>query len=309
MSSLFTTLSTLLLFSTLTTAQETHIVTLTSTAPISTITLAATTPSPTTTWTTPSTFQFSILNSTNYYRYLHPASYLQYNASLATFAQSYSQQCKWEHNPEIGPLGYGENLAKGFFLPSEAVDAWGNEAALFSFNDDDYTGFTEETGHFTQLVWRGSRTVGCGWTNCINGEPQSGESGDGISNVKRDGRTALSSAGNAHSSKSGDGSAVDGIFLVCNYYPAGNIMAPSDDGNDEYMFFKQNVVPERAEGAQGFNADEAGRGVGGPTATESVSGTVTANAANVLRKTEGVGFGGFGSLGVVVAGMVVGALL
>lgn len=143
---------------------------------------------------------------------------------------------------------------------------------MFDFDTDDYTGFSEETGHFTQLVWRGTKSVGCGWTDC------SGKNGN------------------------------DGILLVCNYFPAGNIMA-SDDSGDQYMFFKQNVVPERQGGTDGFDAEDAGKGIGGPsgTATESVAGTVTASAGAVaLRHDLNVGMGALGSLVAVGLGALVG---
>ena len=156
-----------------------------------------------------------------------------------------------------------------------AVDAWGDEASMYTFSTKGYTGFTEATGHFSQLVWRGTRTVGCGWTDCS-------------------------------SSHSGG---VDGVLLVCNYFPAGNVMAA---GEDENLFFKQNVVAEKEGGGEGFDAQEAGRGVGGPsgTETESVAGTVTASALAVGRvRVGGAGWGVLGSLGVVSFGMLVGGWL
>ena len=272
-----TTLITLLTLLPLSLVQAiTYTVTATSTIPPTTITLAAASSASASLspdYTFLEQFQFQILNSTNYYRYLHPAPYLQYNASLADFAQSYSEKCKWSHNPVLGKVGYGENLAKGYGTPAEAVDAWGNEASMFDFDSSSYTGFSEETGHFTQLVWRGSHSVGCGWTDC-----------DG---------------------KNGN----DGVLVVCNYFPAGNVMA-SDDSGDEYMFFKQNVVQERRGGREGFDADEAGRGIGGPsvTAMESVAGTATASAGAVALRVSGQRpTGTLGCVAVVLAGVLVGA--
>ena len=271
--------STLLLsLLTLSTAQHVEVVTMTSTIAGSTVNLAAqeTSTALSSTYTDRSTFQTSILNSTNYFRYLHPAQYLSHNASLASFAQSYSQKCKWQHNPDLGKVGYGENLARGYGDTTSAVDAWGNEASLYSFSDSSYTGFSEETGHFTQLVWRGTTSVGCGWTDCA------GKNG------------------------------LDGVLLVCNYYPAGNIEAPSNDGGNVNIFFRENVVPQRSGGGSGFNAEEAGRGVGGPsgTATASVAGTVTASAGAVsLRGGSEGAVGLLGSLAVVGVGLLVGGLM
>ena len=85
----------------------------------------------------------------------------------------------------------------------------------------------------------------------------------------------------------------------------------SEQSGDEYAFFKQNVVPQRQGGSDGFNADDAGRGVGGPsgTATESVAGTATADAG---VRVSAVFFGGswmgiLWSLCAVGLGVVVGA--
>ena len=57
----------------------------------------------------------------------------------------------------------GENLAAGYPTVTDAVDAWGNERTKYNFNDP---GFSEATGHFTQLVWKATRTVGCGRAFC-----------------------------------------------------------------------------------------------------------------------------------------------
>ena len=87
-------------------------------------------------------------------------------------------------------------------------------------------------------------------------------------------------------------------------------MMASDDSGDEYMFFKQNVVPSRQGGTAGFDAEDAGKGIGGPsgTATESVAGTATASAGAVALRPPDVmvGRGVFGNLVAVVLGVAVG---
>jgi hypothetical protein len=57
----------------------------------------------------------------------------------------------------------GENLAVGYPNATANVDAWALERQEYSWSDP---GFDEETGHFTQLVWRNTTSVGCGRTNC-----------------------------------------------------------------------------------------------------------------------------------------------
>jgi hypothetical protein len=57
--------------------------------------------------------------------------------------------------------GSGENL---FSLsggnPSfrQAIDSWYNEVSSYDFNNP---GFSTETGHFTQVVWKGTSNVAC----------------------------------------------------------------------------------------------------------------------------------------------------
>ena len=111
-------------------------------------------------------FQTSILNSTNTYRSQHNASALSWNTTLSTFADAYVQACKFAHTG--GP--YGENLAAGYSSATAAVEAWGNEGAKYDFAAGQ---FSSETGHFTQLVWKATTTVGCGRANCSgeNGTP------------------------------------------------------------------------------------------------------------------------------------------
>lgn len=60
------------------------------------------------------------------------------------------------------------------------MEAWGNEEEKYNFNDP---GFSEETGHFTQLVWKTTTTVGCGRKLC----------------------------------------GTRGWFVVCEYWPRGNV--------------------------------------------------------------------------------------
>jgi hypothetical protein len=190
-----------------------------------TMTAAASTSPLSPSYTTPIDFRTSILNSTNTYRYEHSASYIYWNSTLASYAQSYSQNCVWEHSH--GP--YGENLARGYPDVPSAVDAWGDERSLYHFSNNNPTGFSEETGHFTQLVWQGTQSTGCGWTDC------NGKNG------------------------------LDGVYLVCEYWPPGNIVG------EDNQFFIENVQPERSAGLNGFSEQSATAGVTGGTPTSATS--------------------------------------
>lgn len=120
------------------------------------------------------------LSAHNKFRALHQAPPLVWDKALASYAEIYASQCEFKHSS--GP--YGENLAAGYPTITDAVSAWNAEGDQYPYNNP---GFYTSTGHFTQLVWKGSKKVGCGFVNCNgkNGTP--------------------------------------GYFLVCEYSPAGNI--------------------------------------------------------------------------------------
>jgi len=159
------------------------IVTQTSTSTITYNAASPTSTAPTSDqYTSDSTFESAILNSTNTYRSEHNATALSWNSSLATYALTWANQCQWAHSH--GPNG--ENLAEGYTNVTDAVDGWGDERTKYDFGNG---GFGESTGHFTQLVWKGTTTVGCARVDC---------------------------AGKA-------GGNVEGWFVVCEYYPAGNV--------------------------------------------------------------------------------------
>ncbi|KAH6603637.1 hypothetical protein Trco_008412 [Trichoderma cornu-damae] len=137
-------------------------VTLSTSTVIVTITAAPATPSNEPSYSISASFTSAILNSTNTYRRQFNASSVHWNTTLEKFATSYLQSdttCRFAHSG--GP--YGENIAIGYANATAAVEAWGNEDEKYNFNDP---GFTEETGHFTQLVWKATREVGCGRKLC-----------------------------------------------------------------------------------------------------------------------------------------------
>ncbi|KUL87676.1 hypothetical protein ZTR_05889 [Talaromyces verruculosus] len=154
-------------------------------------------------YTNPAIFENDILNQTNYYRRRHNASDLTWNDTLATYAKQWAEPCNWEHSG--GP--YGENLAEGYTNITSAIDAWAIESDKYKYSPP--TGFSEKTGHFTQLVWKATTDVGCGVADC------SAKHNDG---------------------SGGDGKAV-GWFLVCEYWPPGNVVG------DHNEYFKENVQP------------------------------------------------------------------
>jgi uncharacterized protein YkwD len=149
-----------------------------------------------------------ILRTHNEWRKKYFASDLQYDERLAQKAQAWAihllQIKKLEHDTQNrGCEGFegmtGENLSfrggtqKGLFVPDHAwpVEQWGGEVRHFNLDTKKDKG-TGVTGHFTQLVWKSTTKVGCGFA---------------MSNVPK---------GNDYFEWK--------AYWVCNYHPAGNVL-------------------------------------------------------------------------------------
>ena len=138
------------------------------------------------------------LCSHNGYRDRHQAPPLIYNASMAAAAKAYTTQCIFEHPPLPNQ---GSNLAAGFGNPYDAIDAFYNEINDPGY-DFDNPSPKEGTLHFTQMVWVASTQIGCGASLC-----------DGQNDVP-------------------------GWYVICYYYPEGNVVLYGNEG----YFFGQNVL-------------------------------------------------------------------
>lgn len=96
---------------------------------------------------------------------------LRWNARLAASAQNWADHLaatgSFEHAPERASDPQGENLwagTKNAFALESRVDAWIREKKFFKqgiFPHNSTTGRIEDVGHYTQLIWRDTRDVGC----------------------------------------------------------------------------------------------------------------------------------------------------
>lgn len=96
---------------------------------------------------------------------------LHWNPSLAASARAWADHLaasgRFEHAPEKADQPEGENLwagSRGRFAPEAMTAAWIAEKRHFKpgvFPDNSKTGRVEDVGHYTQLVWRDTRQVGC----------------------------------------------------------------------------------------------------------------------------------------------------
>ncbi|KAM0789139.1 hypothetical protein ACM66B_003192 [Microbotryomycetes sp. NB124-2] len=111
--------------------------------------------------------QFSqALEAHNKYRALHGVPPLEWDTKAASAAKKWFDNCVWEHSK--GAVGsYGENLfavsASGIKDPTDGIGSWYNEIKEYDFNKG---GFSHDTGHFTQLVWKDSKRLGCYIGDC-----------------------------------------------------------------------------------------------------------------------------------------------
>jgi len=104
-----------------------------------------------------------------------------WNDTLATYAKRVANTCVFEHSH--GP--FGENLSAGThpFSIAAAIKLWTDEESSYNPNNPQFS-------HYTQVVWKGSKQVGCAVTTCP---------------------TLVDAFDN-------------GDFYVCEYYPPGNVI-------------------------------------------------------------------------------------
>lgn len=135
----------------------------------------------------------------NLHRRNHSAPDVTWDTALAGYAQTLAERCSFQHNTSIGGSAYGQNIAAGLKdnnITSVITDLWyGSEfnAYLPSYygQEPDMSKFGS-FGHFTQVVWSTTTTIGCFVADC---------SKTGLANV---------------------GSNVPPYLTVCNYGPPGN---------------------------------------------------------------------------------------
>jgi len=102
---------------------------------------------------------------------------LRWSEEVAGYAQQWadhlaSSRCGMQHRPRSGKWRqqYGENLfigSAGHYGTADAVRAWAREKSSYRGGAIHASGFAD-IGHYTQMVWRESRQIGCATARCRN---------------------------------------------------------------------------------------------------------------------------------------------
>ena len=136
----------------------------------------------------------------NVHRSNHSAPDVEWNNTLATWAQSKASACVYDETMPAGASGVGMNIAQGTFLyPGDIAgvisNMWYNSEVthypaygVADLDTSEAAGFND-WGHMSQVVWKGSESIGCGSAQCGAG-------------------TSIGS----------------GYFVACLYYPPGKLI-------------------------------------------------------------------------------------
>lgn len=143
-----------------------------------------------------SSYADPIIKQHNLHRSNHTSPDIRWNGTLAETAKKIAQSCVYAHDTKMDGGNYGQNIGAG--APPTEIDKMITNSM---YNDEMmfYPGYGSEPsmddfhkwGHFSQIVWKETASVGCYTQHCPGG----------LANV---------------------GSNVTPYFTVCNYYPSGN---------------------------------------------------------------------------------------
>jgi len=146
-------------------------------------------------------YQSRALFSHNLHRANATLAPLVWNATQALYAQQLAQTCVYGHSNAQGDGNYGQNIGAGFTAEQIPVMITNS---MYNMEINNYPGpygsdnipFTLDSfrgwGHYSQIVWRDTTSVGCYTQRCDGGLANTG--------------------GN-----------IPPLFTVCNYWPPGNV--------------------------------------------------------------------------------------
>lgn len=114
-----------------------------------------------------------MLNAHNSWRKRYGVPPLTWSPELASYAQQWATKLARENRFEHRPNNrYGENLASASgqqLSPDQVVNMWGNEVADYNYARNTCKP-GKMCGHYTQVVWKNSKQLGCGMARNGNRE-------------------------------------------------------------------------------------------------------------------------------------------
>ena len=117
-------------------------------------------------------FAKEFLDAHNRVRAQYGVPPLRWSGKLALYARRWSAARRYDCVMMHSQSPYGENVFWGGgpeWRPVEVVADWASEASFYDWRAQEcHRG--QECGHFTALVWRKTKYVGCGRAQCYNGD-------------------------------------------------------------------------------------------------------------------------------------------
>lgn len=165
------------------------------------------------------TYAQRVLTHHNIHRANNSAGTVTWDNNLAEIALEIANSCNYAHNTTAGGGNYGQNIAAGapadnitsvisdLFYNGEILNYAGLYGQATPDNINDETAF-DGWGHYTQIVWKGTNSVGCATVDCTG----QGNGPQGLGSV---------------------GASVPPYFTVCNYGPPGNYLGEFADNVGE----------------------------------------------------------------------------
>jgi uncharacterized protein YkwD len=105
----------------------------------------------------------AIFDAHNSYRAKHCVPPLTWSSELAASSQHWANRCDFNHD-EDSP--HGENLfwgTAGAYSQQAVAASWYEEIEVYNFAAPS---LNDDTGHFTQVIWRSSKMLGCARATC-----------------------------------------------------------------------------------------------------------------------------------------------
>jgi len=105
-----------------------------------------------------------------------PIAPLTWNATVASTAQDWANNCTWAHGDHVG-LGQNIYAAAGFTPTlADAALNWASEEPYYTYasntcNTANPPNTAGTCGHYTQVVWSTTTQLGCGLQFCTTGSP------------------------------------------------------------------------------------------------------------------------------------------